>query len=371
MVTLTPRSFPSDGNAFYVLLSTVIYDTHDSHVEVRRQVWSHFCEKTVGLSLDDVLRLSREASANGSYAAPNLCFNEETCRGEEWFDAWISTFDPRGGGRIDLTHPRYADALITMAKTHSMNRVEAPAMEIVCPLVTEIFGIVIVLYVGSKEKYLKQEPSRIWYPPGYSNTARLGTPTGTVSTLVKHVHLLQTTPGGGDIQLLVRPNPLTRPIPTRVVGTLNLRERQQEDVDKPWESDLVKQHAVYTLGVYDSVRRKHYMVGRFIAPETGRNPKAKLTHYMNLDARFALSDTLVFIVGGCQATSQPIYIFATKTVSGQRHAVLIGYWPVDYTDPRIGLEKTDDGIVIVPVNDKTIAAQVLMSECSCVVAEHR
>lgn len=365
VVSLTPRSFPSDGNGFYVLLSTVVYDTHDSHGEVRRQVWDLFCNKAVGLSLKDVLALSPHEG---------LRFNEE-CRNEEWFDAWIKTFDPRGGGRVDLSQPRYAEALVTMAKTHALNRVEAPAMEIIAPLVVELFGIVIVLYVGDKEKYLKQEPARIWYPPGYANTARGGGSAG--STLIKHVHLLKTLGngggGGGDIQLLVRPNPLARPIPTRVAGTLTLQETSGKDraEEKPWESELVKRHAVYTLNVYDSARRKHYMVGRFIAPETGRNPAAKLTHFMHLDARFALSDTLVFVICGCQATVQPIYIFATKTISGQKHATLIGYWPVDYTDPRIGLEKTDDGIVIVPVNDKTVAIQVLISECACIVAEHR
>ena len=170
---------------------------------------------------------------------------------------------------------------------------------------------------------------------------------------------------------------MSRPIPTRVVGHLTLQEQRgggdadEERNKKPWESDLVKQHAVYSLGVYDSARRKHYKIGQFIAPATGRNPDAKLTHFINLDARFALSDTLVFVIGGCQATTQPIYIFATKTLRGQRQAILIGYWPVDYTDPRIGLEKTDDGIIIVPVGDRVTAIQTLIAECKCQVLEHR
>ncbi len=359
-MSLTPRSFPKDGNTLYVLLSTVVFDTHDNHANVRHKIWNLFCEKTVGQSIDAVLAVAGDPST--------LTF-KDACRDEEWFEAWIGTFDPRRG-RVDLTDSRYAAALITMVQTHSMNHVDAPAMELVAPLVVELFGIVLVLYVGGKEKYLKQEPDRIWYPPGYASSVRNGQ-RQTYSTMVKHVHLLRDTHCG--IQLLVRPNPLARPIPTRVVGHLNLKEREEdgEEGKRPWESDLVKKHAVYSLGVYDSARRKHYQIGHFIAPETGRNPDAKLTHFINLDARFALSDTLVFVIGGCQATTHPIYIFATKTLRGQRQAIPIGHWPVDYTDPRIGLEKTDDGIIIVPAGDRVTAYQTLIAECKCQVLEHR
>jgi len=134
---------------------------------------------------------------------------------------------------------------------------------------------------------------------------------------------------------------------------------------------MVKQHAVYMLGVYDPGKRIHYRIGPFIAPETKFNPDARLTHYIRLDTRFGLGKTLVFLIEGCQATQQPIYIFATKTRQGQKQAVLIGYWPVDYCDPAISIEDTDDGLVIVQASEKAFAIQTLVAECKCLMMERR
>ena len=386
IVRLSSRSFPSDGNAFYVMLSVVMYNNHDNHREIRSKIWNLFCLKAVGITLDLLLR---GAFGNGGNGDLTFC---PGCKHEEWFNPWIAMFDPRRVQSIDLTMPRYGEALVTTARMHSMNGVDAPCPEFIAPLASELFGIVIVLYSGGKDQ--DQHPSRIWYPPGYKGSVpedirgRGGTGTGggggggggecqSVSTMIKHVHILQTEQG--EIQLLVRPSVLARPIPTRVVGKLHLQERDtggdrhknSPAEDKPWESMMVKQHAIYTLGVYDPLKRVHYTIGPFIAPETKLNPEARLTHFMRLDTRLGLSKTLVFVVEGCQQTRQPVYIFATKTRQGQKQAVLIGYWPVDYCDPRIGLEETDDGLVIVPAHDKATAMQILVAECKCLMMEHR
>ena len=360
---VTTRTFPIDGNEFYVLVSVVMYGVHDMHKDTRQRLWNNFSMEILGIPITTVLSQQQRP--------PSIV---STCAEQEWFLPWLSGFDVRARRGIqdtNLLDSRWVEAAFVTLKTHLMDGVRIPSIEIVVPLVTAVFNVVFVLYTPTTT-INKWEPIRTWYPPDYYSRPRT---RGT-----KHIHVLQHD-NGGILSLLVHAPPSTQPIPTRIVGPLTLNPKGgggNNDSAIIEHRRIVRERAVYSLGVYDPKNRKHYSGGPFVSPAAGLNPDARLSHYMRFDARLIDKRSLVFIIEGCrqpmhvdsgEQEQSPIYIFATKTVSGHRHAAIVGYWPVDYTDPSVGLTNEDDGLIIVPATSTSSAKQIVVSECKCIVSD--
>ncbi len=68
----------------------------------------------------------------------------------------------------------------------------------------------------------------------------------------------------------------------------------------------------------------------------------------------------------------PCHIFATRTPRGShKQAVHVNYWRVDYVSPDVPLRPDDDGVIVVPVNSRAEAAQMVVAQCHCEMLDKR
>lgn len=353
---LSPRSVPDDGNGVYVCLSMALFDRHDQHQGIRSRVWNCFSVKAFGLDLQSLLTHPMDAV----HPLPSI-------RREESFQAWLSQLTLRDKQTLDLE--LLGGALVTTIKNNAQVGTRS-SLHVIAPLVCELYGVGIVLYDANGKNDSDDDdghtwtPTRTWYPAHAKRDANC----------VKYIHLLLTREMAVHLLVLTMRGSATDTIPTRVIGRLPLKAKKQSLVN-PWDSELIERHKVYQLDVYDATTRSHSTIGPFIAPATGLNPNAQTMHYMRIDARVDKSN-LIFTIEGCQKTNQPIYIYTITTAAatkraGVRRALLIGYWNVDYTSPRISLHNSDESIVIIPSNDPLVAAQRLVAECKCTLINSR
>lgn len=350
---LVKTSFPVDGDTLYVVLSVVIFGSYDRHKEMRRKIWDLFS-----------IKLCRSTLESAVLAVPPHSLNSDQFD-TEWFLACVSSFDARVNGErhgmIDFSHPKYAKAIQTTIKLYSQSGAPAPPLEVVAPFVCDLFNVAIVLYrVDDPTTAKTVEQSRTWYPPDYLSK----------TSAINHIHLMLEC--GGIYSLLLRPSPAKHPIPTRVIGRIHLNGTDSTSA-AAWSDPIVEEKAIYRLAYFNKETKRHHQVGPFVAPATGRNPNVSIMHYMWLDARLVDKNKLVFVIKGCQevANSRPLFFYALKMREGQRYAMQIGHWAVDYTDPTIGIVDDDEGIAIIPASDELEAAQIIMQEAKCTVIDMR
>lgn len=352
---LSPRPVPGDGNQLYTCFSMAMFDRSDLHQSIRSKVWDIVALKIFGMNVEALINHNNP---------PKIM---EGVRREACFKEWLLTVDPRPNAseKIDLERLRLVLYNLIKASIHSGVRGQ---IYIVAPIVAETYGVGVVVYSTKAATEMDWSPSRTWHPPSYK-----------VDGDPKYIHILSRE-DDMVIDLLVKSRKgkyssihkanASSAIPTHVVTSLSLKLKNRPTID-PWESEIIKNNAIYSLEAYDTASRKHYVLGRFVSPETGIDPLAKKMHYIRVDAATGKTDQLRFMIGGCKTTNVPIAIFAVYSKNGVQYASRIGGWKTDYVDPQICIKETDERIIIVPSGDPAEAARIVVAECQCILQTTR
>jgi len=356
---LSPRIVDSgDGNQLFVYISMAIFDRHDRDGEIRRNVWNLFSQKTLGVTLEFLSTSSSSSSSQLSI--------QKSALNESSFLAWLALISaPK---TMDMS--KLIPSLTKMIMVNSMRGTVSPLV-IVAPLITECYGVDIVLY-DEKDCVSDHEwgPSRVWKPGnGYTSNH-------------KCIHLLQrevSVPSSSSatkaatefFELLVNSSSTHKRegiIPMQMVTVLPETYKQRRKISP--HSERIITNASFFLSVFDRSKGKNTVIAPFVSPTTDLSDDIKYIHYVRVDARTS-KESMSFVITGARDVNLHFFIYAVTVKNNLRYARPIGYWEPNYVDPIINITSTDDSIVIVPAESKQIASQRITKEYKCRVTDIR
>ena len=320
--TLSPRGIPLGGNQVYQCLSLGIFDRHDQHVHIRRRIWNEVSTHAFGCPLDQLVpsALPRPVPDTFPWSGP--------------WKRWLSGVSPA------------AERVLYSSR----DNVRATDLDLVCALAHWVYACTVVVYQCDRRGH---ERVTTWADTDRERrTVLMRCDQGTVSLLV---------PSRLDTDL----------VPTKqqvVIGRHHHHHHHQ--LVCPRDVPVIQKEHCFSLSMYDSTTRKHYLISPFVPPAAEMDPCCTTVHYLDLDAsRVGDLPTNAFKIDGCEKLGQPVYVYAIRLADGRRrHAFLIGHWDRDYASLVISLRPDDDRLAVVPARTPEESARIVAAECKCEVS---
>ncbi len=362
---LTPCAVPAgEYQTLYVCLSQAMYNRHSEEKNIRCAIWNAFSLKLFGKNMDELgillrskkkLPMVREDTSNYVPLEEWLrlyAFDKKRMGSKYGSRRTSGTSDSSKVGHAEATPevPAFVKKIPSLAKSLVLyalsnvtmgNKRKGSDVCVVAPIVADLYGIGTIMH--------EVEPGAP--SPGAGEPTYIYNPENM--PVSRCIHLLKY-PGGYEV--ITDEDHVNLPIPTRVVSSLH----------RPPAVVKGRMVSPYKLMGFDPQEQRCFDVAKFNPP----TEQGFVVHTVFLDFRLG-KDHWQYTIKGCQGQGDKVYIYAVSRETNGRCATFISSWNYGFVDPILLMRTNEEGILVVPAEDKLSAARIVIMEHNCTIRDIR